>query len=52
MLGAGHFGLESFGIGCLVLIGLVNYLVITVAPAELFGAQQPQASTCPVKYGA
>jgi uncharacterized membrane protein YhfC len=37
MLGAGHGGLESIGIGLLALAGLVGYLAITLMPAETFG---------------
>jgi len=38
MLGAGHGGLESIGVGLLVLVGLVNYLAIVLIPAENLGA--------------
>jgi uncharacterized membrane protein YhfC len=42
MLGAGHGGLESIGIGLLALTGLVGYLAITLLPAEMFGSYAAQ----------
>jgi uncharacterized membrane protein YhfC len=42
MLGAGHGGLESIGVGLLTLAGLVGYLVITLLPLESFGGSAAQ----------
>jgi uncharacterized membrane protein YhfC len=42
MLGAGHGGLESIGVGLLVLAGLVGYLVIALMPPEAFGGAAEQ----------
>jgi uncharacterized membrane protein YhfC len=42
MLGAGHGGLESIGIGLLTLAGLVRYLVITLLPPETLGGSAAQ----------
>jgi uncharacterized membrane protein YhfC len=42
MLGAGHGGLESIGVGLLALAGLVGYLVVALLPAESFGGAAAQ----------
>jgi uncharacterized membrane protein YhfC len=42
MLGAGHGGLESVGIGLLALAGLVSYLVLALLPAESLGVPAAQ----------
>src|SRR6516162_7343665 len=42
MLGAGHGGLESIGIGLLTMGGLVSYLVVSLLPAETFGSAAAQ----------
>jgi hypothetical protein len=42
MLGAGHGGLESIGIGLLTLLGLVGYLALALVPAESLGASSEQ----------
>jgi uncharacterized membrane protein YhfC len=44
MLGAGHGGLESIGIGLLTLAGLVAYVVITILPPETFGGYAAQVA--------
>jgi uncharacterized membrane protein YhfC len=50
MFGTGHGGLESFGIGCLVLVGLVNYFVLNLLPADLLGAQQSQIEAAKAQF--
>ena len=42
MLGAGHGGLESMGVGVLAVLGLINYLIVTLWPPEAFGAAADQ----------
>jgi uncharacterized membrane protein YhfC len=42
MLGAGHGGLESIGVGVLALLALVGYLAVTLMPPETFGAAADQ----------
>src|SRR6516165_3587724 len=42
MLGAGHGGLESIGVGFAVLGALATYLVATLLPPESFGANASQ----------
>jgi uncharacterized membrane protein YhfC len=44
MLGAGHGGLESIGIGLLVLLALVNYVALMLLPAEMLGAPAEQVA--------
>jgi uncharacterized membrane protein YhfC len=42
MLGAGHGGLESVGVGLAVLAALATYLAATLLPPESFGANTSQ----------
>ncbi len=45
MLGAGHGGLESIGIGLIVLAALANYLALALVPVESLGVPAEQIAS-------
>ena len=52
MLGAGHGGLESIGIGLLAAAGLIGYVAITQLPPETFGGAGPQIEEARKQFAA
>jgi len=42
MLGAGHGGLESIGVGLLALAAMIGYLAVTLLPPETFAGAGPK----------
>ncbi len=52
MIGAGHGGIESIGIGVLAILSLIGYIVISMAPSHVMGANVEQFETARRQYEA
>lgn len=50
MLGAGHGGLEVFGVGLLQLAGLIGYIVLTLMPPDSIAAAGPQVAETKAQF--